>query len=74
VVVRGSFGAGDQRLQRRGNISSARVDGDHGVVIAAATFQETDHWLLRKMRAGSVGTTGPELWRSRICAVVKIVA
>ena len=44
-VVRGGFGAGDQRLERGGDISTARIDGDHRVVLAAATFQETDHWL-----------------------------
>ena len=42
-VVGGGFGAGDQRLQRGGNISPARIDGDHRVILAAATFQETDH-------------------------------
>ena len=42
-VVRGGFGAGDKSFQRCGNISAVRIDGDHRVVIAAATFQETDH-------------------------------
>ena len=45
--VRGGFGAGDQRFERCGDVSPVRIDGDHRVVFAAATFQETDHWLLR---------------------------
>jgi hypothetical protein len=71
-IVRGGFGAGDKRLQRGGNISSAGIDGDHRVVIAAATFQEADHWLLRNCardrsdhRAGTLAISDPA--RSEDC-------
>src|SRR5215218_2188545 len=60
-VVRGGFGADDQRLERGGDISATRVDGDHRVVIAATTFQEADHWRTPKIAHGVGRTIGPEL-------------
>ena len=52
-IIRGGFGAGDKRLQRHGEMGSARINGDHGVVVASATFQETDHWQTPRESRGS---------------------
>ena len=63
---------GDEGFEGCGDIAPARVDGNDRIVLAAATFQETDHWLTPRECARDRSELGPELWQSQITRGVKM--
>src|SRR4029079_4583659 len=71
-IVRGGFCPGDEGFEGCGDIAPARVDGNDRIVLAAATFQETDHWLTPRECARDRSELGPELWQSQITRGVKM--
>ena len=71
-IVRGGFRPGNEGFEGHGDIAPARVDGNDRIVLAAATFQETDHWLTPRECARDRSELGPELWQSQITRGVKM--
>jgi hypothetical protein len=65
-LFRGGFRAGDEGFELRGDVLPVLVHRDHGVIIAASTFQERDHGLTPGVERGSFDRVG-------LRAVVKIL-